>query len=58
MFLVNMLDADNKLLSADDITAAETAPRPMNDTATGVRYSKTMGRINACSFFSSGLLSP
>lgn len=32
--------------SADDITAALIAPRPMTDTALGHRYSITMGDIN------------
>ena len=32
--------------SADDITAAATAPRPMTATAGGVRYCRTSGRMN------------
>ena len=31
--------------SADDITAAETAPSPKNETAAGVRYCNTIGKI-------------
>lgn len=31
--------------SAEDITAAETAPNPKKDTKSGVRYCSTMGRI-------------
>ena len=36
--------ADNTEESADDMTAAETAPNPMNETAGGVRYCKTNGK--------------
>lgn len=36
--------------SAEDMVAAETAPRPQNDTYAGVRYCSTMGKImRACS---------
>lgn len=35
--------AESTLESADDITAADTAPRPKNDTQSGVRYCKTIG---------------
>lgn len=35
--------AERMLESAEDMTAAETAPRPTNDTAVGVRYWSTMG---------------
>lgn len=31
--------------SAEDMTAAETAPRPKNDTKSGVRYCSTIGNI-------------
>lgn len=31
--------------SADDITAAEMAPRPMNDTAGGTRCWRDIGNI-------------
>ena len=41
--------ADRKLESAEDMTAADTAPSPTNDTAVGVRYWSTMGRINVLS---------
>lgn len=44
MFLANMELADSIDESADDITAAETAPRPINDTTLGHRYWRTMGR--------------
>ena len=44
-FLANIDDADNTDESADDITAADTAPSPKKDTNAGVRYCKTMGKI-------------
>lgn len=44
-FLANIELADKTLESADDITAADTAPRPKKDTKSGVRYCKTIGRI-------------
>ena len=44
-FLANIDDADNTEESADDMTAAETAPRPKNDTNAGVKYCRTMGKI-------------
>ena len=44
-FLANIDDADKTEESADDITAAETAPRPKNDTNAGVKYCRTMGKI-------------
>ena len=47
MFLVNMLETDKILESVDDITAADTAPNPTNDTAGGVRYCMTSGNISA-----------
>ena len=37
--------ADRIEESADDITAADTDPSPMNATAVGVRYCSTNGRI-------------
>ena len=40
----NIEAADKILESADDMTAADTAPKPTNDTAVGVRYWSTMGR--------------
>lgn len=45
MFLANMELALRTEESADDITAAETAPRPKNDTATGVNQRSTSGSI-------------
>lgn len=41
----NMEAADRTDESAEDMTAAETAPRPKKETKSGVRYCKTMGRI-------------
>ena len=32
--------------SADDITAAETAPSPIKETQSGVRYCKTRGKMS------------
>lgn len=46
--------ADRMLLSADDITAAETAPRPKNETKLGVRYWSTIGNIILVSFSVNG----
>lgn len=36
--------------SADDITAADTAPSPKNETHSGVRYCKTNGRMSDALF--------
>lgn len=44
MLRENIEAADKILESADDMTAADTAPKPTNDTAVGVRYWSTMGR--------------
>lgn len=38
--------ADRTDESADDMTAAETAPRPMKVTHDGHMYCMTIGRIN------------
>ena len=32
--------------SADDITAADTAPSPIKETQSGVRYCKTRGKMS------------
>lgn len=40
----NMELAERTLESADDMTAADTAPRPIKDTQAGVRNCRTMGR--------------
>jgi hypothetical protein len=37
--------AERTLESAEDMTAAETAPKPKKDTKLGVRYCRTIGRI-------------
>lgn len=41
----NIEAADKTDESADDITAAETAPNPKNETKSGVKYCKTIGKI-------------
>lgn len=41
----NIDAADNTDESAEDITAADTAPRPKKETKSGVKYCNTMGRI-------------
>ena len=48
--------ADRILESAEDMTAAETAPSPMNATAVGVKYCSTRGRIIDLSTTSVSLL--
>ena len=45
MLCANMELADRTLESTLDMTAADTAPRPMNDTQVGVRYCNTSGII-------------
>lgn len=54
MFLANMPLADKMEESADDITAADTAPRPKKDTHTGHRYCRTSGKISF--IFSSAMI--
>jgi hypothetical protein len=49
MFRENMELAESVDESAEDITAAETAPRPMKETAPGVRYCRTNGKIRLAS---------
>lgn len=44
-FRANIEAADSTDESADDITAAETAPKPKNETKSGVKYCNTIGRI-------------
>ena len=41
-----MEDDDRREESAEDMTAADTAPRPMTETTGGVRYWSTRGRIS------------
>jgi len=45
MLRANMELAERTDESADDMTAAETAPRPMKVTPAGHRYCITIGRI-------------
>ena len=46
MFLANIELALSTLESAEDITAADIAPRPKNETIPGVRYRNTSGNIS------------
>lgn len=50
----NIEAADRTDESADDITAAETAPNPKNETKSGVRYCNTIGKIMLVSSAVSG----
>lgn len=43
IFLANMELAERIEESADDMTAADIAPRPINDTTGGVRCCNDMG---------------
>lgn len=53
-YLANMELALSTLESAEDMTAAETAPSPKKDTKSGVRCCSTSGRImDVCSDVSS-----
>lgn len=45
-FLANIELALNKDESEDDITAALTAPKPINCTNGGVKYCNTIGNTN------------
>jgi len=45
MLRANMALAERTEESADDMTAAETAPRPMKVTQAGHRYCITIGNI-------------
>ena len=49
MLWANIVLAASMLESADDITAAATAPSPIIPTQLGVRYCKTSGRIRVLS---------
>lgn len=44
-FRANIDAADSTDESADDITAADTAPKPKNETKSGVKYCNTIGKI-------------
>lgn len=58
MFRANMELADKIEESADDITAADTAPRPKNEIQTGQRYWSTIGKIISASFLDMGSGTP
>lgn len=58
MFLANMELAERMDESADDITAADTAPRPKNETKGGQRCCSTIGKIMSASSFSFGGMEP
>lgn len=58
MFRANMELADKIEESADDITAADTAPRPKNEIQTGQRYWSTIGKIISASFLVMGSGTP
>ena len=45
MLFANIELADRTLESTLDITAADTAPNPINDTPGGVRYCRTRGIV-------------
>ena len=45
MFLANMAEAERMEESAEDMTAADTAPSPRKETAGGQRNCRHMGRI-------------
>jgi len=55
---VNIEAADRIEESAELITAAEIAPKPIVDTTGGVRVAKTIGKILSVSPHSSGLYFP
>lgn len=48
MFRANIELALSTLESAEDITAADIAPKPKNETTLGVKYCKTSGKISFC----------
>lgn len=54
MFRANIELADKIEESADDITAAETAPRPKREMYTGQRYFRTIGKIMSASSLALG----
>lgn len=53
-FRANIEAADKTDESADDITAADTAPNPKNDTKAGVKYCSTIGKIMLVSSWVNG----
>lgn len=50
----NIEAADSTDESAEDITAADTAPNPKNETKSGVKYCNTIGKIMLVSATVSG----
>ena len=58
MFLANMELAERMEESAEDMTAAETAPRPKKETKGGQRCCRTMGRIMSAWSLSFGGMAP
>lgn len=58
MFLANIELAERMEESADDITAADTAPRPKKEIQGGHRCCSTMGRIISDWSFSLGGIAP
>ena len=58
MFLANMELAERMEESAEDMTAAETAPRPKKETKGGQRCWRTMGRIMSAWSLSFGEMAP
>lgn len=49
MLCANIELAERTEESADDMTAAEIAPRPTNDMPIGVRYCRTRGNVSRLS---------
>lgn len=58
MFLANMELAERMEESADDMTAAETAPKPKKETNGGQRCWRTMGNIMSASVLFLGGMAP
>lgn len=58
MFRANIELADKIEESADDMTAADTAPRPKNEMQTGQRYWSTIGKIISASLLAMGSGTP
>lgn len=58
MFRANMELAERMEESAEDITAADTAPKPKKETNGGQRCCRTMGRIMSDSSLSTGGTGP
>lgn len=58
MFRANMELADRMEESAEDMTAAETAPSPKKEMYAGQRYCSTIGRIMSPSSLALGSGNP